>query len=276
MNLVFIIAIYQRHDLTKIVLDYYLKLSKKYGFKIVVAGSEGVISKKLAKGCIYIEAENNPLTFKNNAMLEKAKELKPDAVVLLGSDDLICENVIKYYYELIKQKETKVMGFQDLFFYSTEHKITSHYTSGKFLGAGRFFPKSVLENTDYQGWRHPLNVGCDNENQRFFKTFGIKFENIHLNKIDGFLIDIKHDYNISDKNIIFVGKEINFEIMARKLNKEVAEKIENLNFTPKAVASDLVKFVGNGVNESLGVRTFNIDKKKADLFVKKGWGNYES
>jgi hypothetical protein len=268
-KLVFIIAIYQRHDLTKIVLDYYRKLSKKYGFTVVVAGSEGQISKDLAKGLVYIETENNPLTAKNNAMMLKAKEFNPDAVVLLGSDDLICENVIRWYYSL---DTNKVMGFSDIYFYSTQHKITSYLHLDKHFGAGRYYPKSVLDKCKWKAWNGKINKGCDNNSEKYLRGLGVEFERIQLDKINGFLIDIKHDYNISSKNIIFVGNQINNEIMAKKLNKEVATKVENLTFTPKAVKSDKIKFVGNGSDPTLGTKTFYLDKLKAEVFVKKGWG----
>lgn len=268
-NIVFIIAIYKRHDLTKIVLDYYRKLSKKYGFKIVVAGSEGQISEELAKGLIYIEVPNEPLTEKNNAMMLKAKSFKPDAVVLLGSDDLICENIIQWYYSLDTEK---VMGFSDIYFYSTQHKITSYLHLDKHFGAGRYYPKSVLEKCNYKAWRGKLNKGCDNNSEKYLRSLEVEFERIPLDKINGFLIDIKHDYNISSKNIIFVGNQINNDIMAKKLNKEVAQKVENLTFTPKAVKGDKTKFVGNGSEPTLGTRSFYLDKLKAEVFVKKGWG----
>lgn len=95
---------------------------------------------------------------------------------------------------------------------------------------------------------------------------------IPLDKINGFLIDIKHDYNISSKNIIFVGNQINNDIMARKLKKEVSGKLENLTFTPKAIKDGKIKFVGNGNEATLGTKTFYLDKLKAEIFVKKGWG----
>ena len=268
-NIVFIIAIYKRHDLTKIVLDYYRKLSKKYGFKIVVAGSEGQISEKLAKGFVYIEVPNEPLTEKNNAMMLKAKSFNPDAVVLLGSDDLICENIIRWYYSL---NTNKVMGFSDIYFYSTQHKITSYLHLDKHFGAGRYYPKSVLEKCNYKAWRGKLNKGCDNNSEKYLRSLEVEFKRIALDKINGFLIDIKHDYNISSKNIIFVGNQINNDVMAKKLNKEVATKVENLTFTPKAVKSDKVKFKGNGTNETLKDIVLVMDIKKANLLVSKGWG----
>lgn len=86
-------AIYQRHELTKIVLDYYRGL----GIDLIIAGSEGVISQDLAKGFKYIEVANSPLTYKNNAMLKAVQKYEHDAVVLLGSDDLICPQTVEFY-----------------------------------------------------------------------------------------------------------------------------------------------------------------------------------
>lgn len=269
-NIVFIIAIYKRHDLTKIVLDYYRELSKKYGFKIVVAGSEGKASKKLARGCTYIEVPNDYLTEKNNAMMLKAKELKPDAVVLLGSDDLICENIIQWYYQL---DTDKVMGFADIYFHDTKSKVTSHYTTDKHFGAGRYYPKKVLEQCNYKPWNGKLKRGCDWNSELYLRGLGVEFERIELDKINGFLIDIKHTDNLSSKNIIFVGNQINYNIMAKKLNPKVAEKIEKLEYvTPKSVIGNKVKFVGNGTEGTLKDKTFFLDKAKAEIFVKKGWG----
>ena len=272
MKLVLVIAIYKRHDLTKIVLDYYRALCKKHkNIEIVIAGSEGEISRDLAQGFHYIETANSPLTYKNNAMLEKAKELNPDAVVLLGSDDLICTNVIKWYFDLIKQGTDKVWGFKDIYFYSTEHKTLGYLPLDKHFGAGRFFPKSVLEKCEYKGWGKKLDRGCDYENETYLKRLGVEFESINIENINGFLIDIKHDYNISSKNIIFACTPINPNIMAKKIGKPTADKIENLVFTPKAVQGNTVKIKCNDVNESLKGRVMVVSKIKADLLISKGW-----
>lgn len=258
-------AIYQRHELTKIVLDYYRSL----GIKLIIAGSEGEISKELAQGFDYIEVPNSPLTLKNNAMMLEAKKYNPDAVVILGSDDLICKNALKFYDSL---ETNSVMGFSDIYFYSTEHKRLGYLALDKHFGAGRYYPKSVLELCNYKAWQRQLDRGCDMESERYLTTKGVKFERISIEKNNIFLIDIKHDYNISSKNIIFACREINFNIMAKKLNKEVANKVEELNFVPKAVQGDFVTFKANDNNETLKGRTMRINSAKAKLLVAKGWG----
>lgn len=203
--LVIIIAIYKRPELTEIVLNYYKRLQKKYLFKIVVAGSEG----KPVKGVDYIEVPNFPLSNKNNLMMQRAKVHNPDAVVLLGSDDFICENVIKYYYELIKRKETAVVGFYDLYFYSTEHDILSYYECGeRSFGAGRYFPKTVLNKINWTGWYGEYDKGLDGNNMKVLEAKHIEHNVIKLSEIGGFLLDVKHDLNITDKNITFRGTKV--------------------------------------------------------------------
>jgi len=283
--LVFIISIYKRPELTKIVLDYYRKLNKIYPFKIVIAGSEGESSKKLAKGFDYIEVPNFPLTDKNNFMMQRAKVHNPDAVVLLGSDDFICENVIKYYYSLIEAKETEVVGFYDLYFYSTQHEYLSHYDCGeKSFGAGRYFPKSVLELINYKGWKGDLNKGLDGNNMRILEQRGVKHRVVELADIDGLLVDVKHNFNISNKNITFVGKQVNKQIMARK--KIPVDKIDALPIEktvvnqPKEVSgfdyNKVYTFIPNGKSKHLGLEPIKITGFEAELFIKKGYGDVKT
>jgi len=272
--LVFIIAVYRRPAVTKLVLNHFFKLQKKYPFKIVVAGSEG----KPIKGVDYIEVDNYPISQKNNAMMQRAKVHNPDAVVLMGSDDLIDENVLKFYYELIKKKEKAVVGFYDLYFYSTEHSILSHFNCGsKSYGAGRYFPKSVLNKINWTGWVGEENRGLDGNNMKVLQAKGVEHRVVELAEIDGFLVDIKHDFNISNKNIIFVGQQVNKQIMARKkMPVKAIEKLEEEFKAPKEdVKFDNSKtyiFASNGKNKYLPIGEYKVTGFEAELFTKKGFG----
>lgn len=272
--LVFIIAVYKRPQVTKIVLRHYFNLQKKYPFKIVVAGSEGVP----IKGVDYIEVPNFPISQKNNAMMQRAKVHNPDAVVLMGSDDLIDENVLKFYYELIKKREQNVVGFYDLYFYSTEHSILSHYNcGGKSYGAGRYFPKAALKKINWTGWTGEENAGLDGNNMKVMVANGIGHRVVKLADIDGFLVDIKHNFNISNKNIIFVGQQVNKTIMARKkMPVKAIAKLEEEFKAPKNVSNlDPMKtyiFESNGKSKYLRVGEYKLNGLEADIFIKKGYG----
>ena len=228
------IAIYKRYKLTKIVLDYYRYLMTKYDLQIVVAGSEGNISEDIAKGLHYIEVENEPLTMKYNSMMKYSKKLNPDAVVLLGSDDIICENIVKFYIDLVKNKESNVVGFNDLYFYLSEYGTLHHYKSPyQHFGAGRFYPKSVLELTNYNGWEYHKNKGCDAENQRYLESFNVKFRSIYLSDIDGFMVDVKSNFNITSKNFIFDLINVKIDIMEKKVRKRTVKKVVELDEVKK-------------------------------------------
>jgi hypothetical protein len=215
-DLVFIIAIWQRHDLTKVMFKHLRKLQKKFDFGVVVAGSEKEKSKKLCAGFKYIETPNKPLSNKNNAMLKASKDFDPKGVVILGSDDFIDENVVKYYYNLIEQGTKKVQGFTDLYFYGTHNKKLSHYNTGiKSYGAGRFFPRSVLDKVNFKGWQGVANKGLDRNNQVFMEAKGIEFDSVSLESIGGFLVDVKHTVNITKKDIVDIGQEVDRKLFTK-------------------------------------------------------------
>jgi hypothetical protein len=282
-DLVFIMAIYKRHDLTAVVLDYYRKLKKKFGFEIVIAGSEGEVSRQLAHGFDYIEVENFPLSQKNNAMMLRAQIHKPKAVVLLGSDDFICENIIKFYYDLINKKEKSVVGFYDLYFYSTAHEYLSHLDCGlKSYGAGRFFPLSVLKKIKWTGWHGEYNKGLDGNNMRVLTIEGVEHKVVKLEEVDGFLVDVKHTVNISNKNITFVGKHSNKKIMARR--KIPVKKLDALEIKKELIPQpiEVVKvdifddkkytFISNGKSKSLKKES-KLTGWECKILIKKGLGN---
>jgi len=282
--LVFIIAIYKRPELTKIVLDYYYKLSKKYGFKVVIAGSEGENSRLIAKNFHYIEVENFPVSHKNNTMMREAKKFNPDAVVLLGSDDFICEEIIKHYYKLIELKETRVFGFKDLYFYGAFEQHLSHFkVVNKNFGAGRYFPRIVLDKINFLGWYGKHNKGLDGVNMAVLQKNNIENYSISLSEINGFLVDVKTDFNLSNKNIIFVGEKINTKIMEEKgmpkkkidaikpkqKTKPIKEDLHVESFDFKDGATYEVEGTGNSKFLKQGCK-YTIEGLQAKLLAKKG------
>lgn len=278
--LVFIIAIYKRPHLTKQVLAYYKRLSKKYGFKIVVAGSEGDASKVIAKGCHYIEVDNFPISDKNNAMMMEARKFNPDAVVLLGSDDYICENVIKHYYKLIEQKETKVFGFKDLYFLDLKNDFLSHFSVGdKSYGAGRFFPRNTLDAMNWKGWHVQADRGLDGINMKRALICGCEYYSIPLSDIDGFLLDVKSGFNISSKNIILAGTQVDLKIMEEKkirvtkprgTKKDTVKKVEATPL-PDIGQDEMLLVHGTGKSTHIPKdRKLNVSKLQAELLIKKG------
>lgn len=230
MKLALIIAIYDRHDLDRITLSRFKEQAAKFGFEIIVAGSEGNISKAIAKGCHYIEVPNNPLSNKHNALIKKAQELNVDGVVLMGSDDMVNDEYWQWVLTLSKD-ETKLIGLSDLYFYSTYRKSLYYFDKnkqGQSIGAGRFFSKYVLDKMEWKLWDNGLPKSLDRNCSERLHLQGIG-EQIHsMDSLNVFLLDVKHTRSVTNQEIVNNCEVINIEIMAKKLGKKDADKVEAL------------------------------------------------
>jgi hypothetical protein len=283
MKIAIITTIWKRPELTKIVLNYYLQFKDKYNLELICVGSEGDISRKLAKGWHYIEYKNLPVSEKHNQLLIKAKQLKIDGVILIGSDDLMSEEVIKYYSEITTEN---VLGFKDIYFYLCEQKELYYFKPPIYrqtIGAGRFFPKKVLEKMNWQLWDNHLNHGLDTNCSGKLKELGIKEEGILLSDIDGFIVDVKHSDNIT----IFAGVKhsstlVDLKIMAKSIkNKNTVKEIQKLEpkVEEKEPEIDLEEnskyhFVSNGKDKSLKQNSEQFGFM-CKILIKKGLGHVE-
>jgi hypothetical protein len=277
MKIAIITTLWRRKDLTKIVLDYYKDFNDK--FILICAGSEGEESKELADGWHYIEVSNNPLSEKHNALLTKAKELNVDGVVLIGSDDLLSKEILKFYHTLTPN-ENEVVGFKDCYFYLTEKMELWYFKGHRFkqtIGAGRFFSKQILDKANWRLWNLEANRGLDTICTNHLKKLGINERVINLKDIDGFMVDIKHTRNITP----FAGIEHNSiltkNVMAKKLSKKVVEAVEEIiENKPKAVELEdnkMYNFVSNGKSVHLKKgETYVISGADAKIFLLKEYG----
>jgi hypothetical protein len=225
MKTAIITTLYKRHDLAEIVLDYYNSLKKEFNLILIAAGSEGEESRQLAErnGWEYIETHNRPLTHKHNALSSylKGKDIK--GAVLIGSDDLIAKEQLKFY-EGLSENESEIIGFSSVYFFDTRTKELGLFESeSQSIGAGRYFSKRILEACNYELWEGDFNRGLDlNCKKRLQRLL------IHEKIIKGGLIfDIKHSHNISNIEA-FNLTPINKEFMAKKTSKKTAAKVEAL------------------------------------------------
>lgn len=282
MKIALILTVWKRHDLEKVVIDNFKRQSKLFGFDIIIAGSEGADSKKLAKGCHYIETENKPLSKKHNTLLTKAKELDVDGVVLMGSDDVVCDNYWKWIYTL-DSKSTNIIGLKDFYFYSTQDKQLAYwggYKNGKQVaGAGRFFSRTILDKVNWKLWSDNLDKGLDSDCSKRLKSLGFGERSFTMDEIDSFLVDVKHTVSITNLAIINNCKKVNSSIMAKKVNKETVEKVESLKHKkPKTIDvsniddAKMYKFVSNGKCKHLKSKEYTVVGKIAKSFVKSGYG----
>lgn len=275
MKLALVLAVYRRHDLESIVIERFKDQARKFGFEIIVAGSEGAVSQKLADGCHYIETPNYPVSNKHNALIQKAKELDVDGVVLMGSDDMVCDNYWKWI-KTFTPNEERIIGLKDLYFYSTTTKQLYYwegYQNGKqTAGAGRFFSRYILEQLDWKLWDDGLNKGLDsNCNSRWAREEGYKMSDVNV-----FLVDVKHSRSITSHLILDLCKPINKSIMAKKVIKKVEEleapvSVESL--LSELDASKMYTFVSNGKHKNLPEGDeFQETGEVCAILISKGYG----
>jgi hypothetical protein len=197
-----------------------------------VAGSEGSISNDIAcqYGLTYIETPNFPLSHKHNEVLKLSKQWNPDGVVLIGSDDVMCDNVLMYYNNYLKNNKTEPTGFVDAhFLWSDLTGYWSGYSNhriGETMGAGRLYPKYCLDMIDWDLWNESQNCGLDYIATQRIKNKNIKLNSLSLKDIDGFIIGIESKIGVAKKVDKSICTEIGIDYSS--LNDFDENKIRNI------------------------------------------------
>lgn len=275
-KLAVIIPFYKRPELTKLCFRNIKRQSKKLGFDVIVAGSEGDESKKLARGLKYIEVDNQPLSNKLNALMNKCK--KYDGVVIIGSDDFMSDSVIEMYKEIDCTKEV-YYSFNDIYIYSAKYKqIRSDFDytrAGNGIGVARLYTKPTLKKMNYKIWENDRPKGLDGNADKRLKAKGIKEVQIDLDT--HFLIDVKLEQNISAHEMVFSGhkehplEEINRlgrigkDILSLKSNDK--ERVYNNQHQFKKITCRVLKpFNGHNVGDVVQYKEHNYKQ-----LIKNGW-----
>jgi hypothetical protein len=190
---------WKRPDVWKLFYRHY----KAIGIDVIVAGSEGETSRKLANDFIYIEVPNQPLATKMNATTIKAIELGYTHVICVGSDDLLSQELIDRLIELAEQGYDFI-GVTDFYFYDTTTKKAAYwggyrerYRQGHTCGAARVISDRMLLEWDCCPWTDDLSNYLDTAMQNKIDrsilpkfTFSIKEEGLYA-------VDIKSSENMT-------------------------------------------------------------------------------
>ena len=224
MKAVFVLPIYKRLELTKLCVQRLVDQGKRLGFDVVCVGDLG--DKEYCKGAKFYEHENNPLSAKINYAISKCKSY--DRVIIWGSDNFATDNVLKPLIDT----DVDVIGYDSIYFYSNRTKKSSLFTTDKMsVGVGRSYSGKVLEKYNYEIYNKSANSGLDSiafrQYQRDFKETILKLE-------EGYLLDVKHESNITNHAIVNVGKEVkpiwnDLIIELDKLTPKESEKIKLIN-----------------------------------------------
>ncbi|SJN11483.1 hypothetical protein CZ787_06030 [Halomonas citrativorans] len=172
VKLLVLTCVWKRHELCHLFFSYYKKLKEKLShdidIQVIAVGSEGEVSQSICEkyGAHYLEYPNQPLSDKWQAGLTYARSFDFDALVILGSDDFICENTLKFYSRKVSNG-TLFLGFQDCYLhdFSTQKTIywkgygasneqqSQPHRVGETIGLGRVLRRELLEFMDFDLWK---------------------------------------------------------------------------------------------------------------------------
>jgi len=265
-TIVILTCIWKRPKLTRIVLSHYRALKKELkdviNLELVAVGSEGEKSKNICEesGFNYFEYENQPMSEKWNFGLQMTKKINPDAVIIVGSDDLIDKNLLEFYDKKLKQGYM-MLGIKDFYIYDAERrklaywrgygKLNDAHRMNETIGLARCLSRSLLDKLDFNIW-NDLNISrnLDGAMTTRLKEVGIypvsearmpyiNLENqlygaghlgYKLKEIEGFAIDIKTKTNVTsfDRYLARDPDSIEYldgDFLASKLNENTITEI---------------------------------------------------
>tara|TARA_B100001250_G_scaffold71686_1_gene57987 strand:- start:1255 stop:3114 length:1860 start_codon:yes stop_codon:yes gene_type:complete len=270
LNLVMLTCVWKRPKLTKIILSYYSKLKKDVkstvNLEFVAVGSEGDKSRKICEGAgfHYFEYENQPMSNKWQYGLKMTKKYDPDAVIIMGSDDIITKEIINFYAEKINSGHL-LIGIKDFYIYESNLKKLAYWRGyGKLndahrmdetIGLGRCLARPLLDKIEFDIWGGlELKRNLDGAMTNRLKEFGIfpvsEYDcpiiayngkllraghvGYKLSEINGFAIDIKSKTNVTSFDRYFNRdpESITFKdggILEDYIYKDTIEKIVALD-----------------------------------------------
>ena len=102
INIIACICIHNRNDITKLTMEY---LNTINFYKIIICYSNVADYNNLKdfhsnNKFYFVQHENNPVSLKWNKCVKSAQQFNPDAVMILGDDDIILDKyltICKYY-----------------------------------------------------------------------------------------------------------------------------------------------------------------------------------
>lgn len=198
---------WRRPALTNIVMDYYSRLSFSHRRAVTSRLGESY------KGWTLSYHENQPLSDKWQHGLKSLKQDDFDALMIVGSDDLITPAYLDACKYLIGAGADYVY-LPGCYFYdtSTDRMI---WAQAPRLGMGRCISRSLIERLDWQLWEPGLERGLDGSMATRIEATGThKVIKIQDPLRYGYVgLDVKTSENIWSFDDVF-GSLISYEVPA--------------------------------------------------------------
>jgi hypothetical protein len=184
-RLALVTCVWKRHAITRVfyqAVDYLRDWwQDEVDLVVVVAGSQDPVHAQLATaaGAVYLDVPNHPLGAKFQSTLTAARTLDVDAVLIMGSDDLLDEPMARAYLPILRGPEPCV-GLRDWYFLQTEDGRFGYWPGyaqrhrlGEPAGGGRIIPVRWLDALNWQLWETGKHHGMDHSSYRRLSSVGM-------------------------------------------------------------------------------------------------------
>lgn len=234
-------AMWQRPEVFEIFATGINRLQGQFDIIPVIVGSEGEASRELCRKYqfMYLERPNNPLGRKFNEGLRVFRGTDVDYVMVMGSDDIISNNLIEAYMPYM-EKRKDIIGILDIYFYDMIKK-EMHYLpgyglrkqdkhrKGEPLGLARCLSRDLIDKCHWQLWQNSVDKGLDWTMWMKLKRMRVRPVTLRLTDINALALDLKSGHNICGLNI-YRTQIVNDDIL-NMLSDEEIEMIRNYGNT---------------------------------------------
>ena len=142
----------------------------------------------------YNHSKNEPLGEKANNRLRYVKNLLPDYVLFLGSDDFITKELILFYVDMIRKGFEEIAPMDIYYIAGKQAAYSPGYVNsrkGESLAVGRLLSTRVLKLVKWTLWAQLTKVGLDSNARNRLDQVGHKKFTYKLRDKNLFIVDVK-------------------------------------------------------------------------------------
>ena len=188
-------AMHGRHDTVRYCLE---KLKDITVHMVYSSDKDGEFLKQFPN-VIRTKHENLPLARKWNSVIRSLANYPFDAVILLGSDDYVDDNFLRFIDENIRKYD--LIAFSDMYFEQGKQRYYwggyGGSRAGEPAGAGKTYTKKFLQKVNFDLFGDTVNRGLDGYSWRLCKRNNAKILVTSLKENNLYCADIKDGLGIT-------------------------------------------------------------------------------